>query len=114
VGSGGHRTVPDVSGDANPSTGYAIFSGGTWVEFGGTSCAAPLWSGFTALHDANSGTRQGNINPALYTISHGSGYATSFHDITSGSNGAFRAGTGYDQVTGLGTFNGSGLNSLLH
>jgi kumamolisin len=114
VGSGGHRTVPDVSGDANPSTGYAIFSGGTWVEFGGTSCAAPLWSGFTALHDANSGTRQGNINPALYTISHGSGYAASFHDITSGSNGAFRAGTGYDEVTGLGTINGTGLNSALH
>ncbi|HEY3610192.1 MAG TPA: S53 family peptidase, partial [Pseudonocardiaceae bacterium] len=55
VGSGGMRTVPDVSGDANPATGYAIFSAGTWVEFGGTSCAAPLWSGFTALHDANSG-----------------------------------------------------------
>jgi subtilase family serine protease len=114
VGSGGHRTVPDVSGDANPSTGYAIFSAGTWVEFGGTSCAAPLWSGFTALHNANAGTRQGNINPALYTISHGSGYAASFHDITSGSNGAFRAGTGYDEVTGLGTINGAGLNSALH
>jgi len=114
VGSGGHRTVPDVSGDANPNTGYAIFSAGQWVEFGGTSCAAPLWSGFTALHDANSGTRQGNINPALYTISHGSGYAAAFHDITSGSNGAFRAGTGYDEVTGLGSYNGSGLNSALH
>ncbi|HEX4704582.1 MAG TPA: S53 family peptidase [Pseudonocardiaceae bacterium] len=113
-GSNGHRTVPDVSGDANPATGYAIFSAGTWVEFGGTSCAAPLWSGFTALHDANSGTRQGNINPQLYTIGNGSSFTKDFHDITSGSNGAFRAGTGYDEVTGWGTYNGANLSAALH
>jgi len=112
-GSGGMRTVPDVSADANPSTGYAIFSGGTWVEFGGTSCAAPMWSGFTALHDANSGGRLGNANPALYQIAAGSGYTSAFHDITSGSNGAFSAGTGYDEVTGLGSYNGAGLNTAL-
>lgn len=112
-GSNGMRTVPDVSADANPSTGYAIFSAGSWVEFGGTSCAAPMWSGFTALHDANSGGRLGNANPALYQIAAGSGFTSAFHDITSGSNGAFRAGTGYDEVTGLGSYNGAGLNSAL-
>jgi subtilase family serine protease len=113
-GSNGHRTVPDVSADANPNTGYAIFSAGTWVEFGGTSCAAPMWSGFTALHDANSGTRQGNINPALYAIGNGSSYNADFHDIKSGSNGAFRAGTGYDEVTGWGSYNGAPLSAALH
>jgi kumamolisin len=112
-GSNGHRTVPDVSADANPSTGYAIFSAGTWVEFGGTSCAAPMWSGFTALHDALSGGRLGDANPALYQIAAGSGHASALHDITSGSNGAFRAGTGYDEVTGVGSYNGAGLNSAL-
>lgn len=113
TGSGGHRTVPDVSSDANPNTGFAIFSAGTWVEFGGTSCAAPLWSGFTALHDALSGGRLGDANPALYQIEKGSSGAGSFHDITSGNNGAFRAGTGYDEVTGLGSPNGAGLNTAL-
>jgi kumamolisin len=112
-GSNGKRTVPDVSADANPSTGYAIYSAGSWVEYGGTSCAAPMWAGFTALHDAAAGKGSGNINPALYQIAGGSGYSSAFHDITSGSNGAFRAGTGYDEVTGLGSYNGAGLNTAL-
>ena len=42
TGSGGHRTVPDVAGDADPNTGYAVYSDGAWEVYGGTSCAAPL------------------------------------------------------------------------
>ncbi len=112
-GSNGKRTVPDVSADANPSTGYAIYSAGGWVEYGGTSCAAPMWAGFTALHDQSAGSRAGNINPALYSVAGGSGYASDFHDITSGGNGAFRAGKGYDEVTGLGSYDGANLNTAL-
>jgi len=114
VGDNGMRTVPDVSSNADPNTGYAIFSAGQWQVFGGTSCAAPMWSGFTALRDASHGSLLGNANPALYQIAAGSGYTSAFNDITSGSNGAFSAGPGYDEVTGLGSYIGAGLNSALN
>ena len=48
-GSTTKRNVPDVSLNADPNSGYAIYYNGGWVVYGGTSCAAPLWSAFTAL-----------------------------------------------------------------
>jgi kumamolisin len=111
--TGGKRAVPDVASDADPNTGYAIFSAGQWQVFGGTSCAAPMWSGLTALIDAKAGTNLGNGNAKFYSIAAGGNAATAFHDITSGSNGAFTAGAGYDEVTGLGTYDGAGLASAL-
>ncbi|HEY2694586.1 MAG TPA: S53 family peptidase [Pseudonocardiaceae bacterium] len=109
-GSGGMRTVPDISSDADPNTGYAVYSAGGWQEYGGTSCAAPMWAGFTALYNAKSGSKLGNANPALYKVGDTSG---AIHDITSGNNGAYRAGTGYDEVTGLGSYNGANLAAAL-
>ena len=109
----GRRAVPDVSLDADPNTGYAIFSAGQWLEFGGTSCAAPMWAGFAALYDAKSVGRLGNGNQAFYSIASGPAGGSAFHDITSGSNGAFDAGAGYDAVTGLGSYDGAGLAAAL-
>jgi kumamolisin len=109
----GARAVPDVSLDADPNTGYAIFSAGQWEVFGGTSCAAPMWAGFTALYDGESGSNLGNGNSAFYSIAAGPNYGSAFHDITSGSNGGFDAGTGYDAVTGLGSYDGAGLAAAL-
>ena len=37
------RGVPDVAGDADPATGYAISVDGRDAVFGGTSAVAPLW-----------------------------------------------------------------------
>jgi kumamolisin len=108
-----NRTVPDVSADANPSTGYAIYSAGSWVEYGGTSCAAPVWSGLTALIDGQSGSKLGNGDAKFAGVGGGSSYGSAFHDITSGSNGSFKAGTGYDDVTGWGTPQGAGLYTAL-
>ncbi len=117
TGTSTMRTVPDVSGDADPNTGYSIFSGGTWTEFGGTSCAAPLWSGFTALINqreaAAARPNLGFANPALYPILGGANYATSFHDVKTGSNGDFTATTGYDDVTGIGSPIADGLVTTL-
>jgi kumamolisin len=110
---GGKRLVPDVSLDADPNTGYAIFSAGQWDVFGGTSCAAPMWAGFTALYDAKAGANLGNGNAKFYAIGAGGNGGTAFHDITSGSNGAFAAGTGFDEVTGLGSYDGAALASAL-
>jgi kumamolisin len=109
----GQRAVPDVSLNADPNTGYAVFSAGQWEVFGGTSCAAPMWSGFTALYNATAGSNLGNGDAAFYSIAAGASYGSAFHDITSGSNGAFDAGTGYDAVTGLGSYDGAGLVAAL-
>jgi kumamolisin len=109
----GMRTVPDVSSDADPNTGYAIFSAGQWQVFGGTSCAAPMWAGFTALFDAKAGTNLGNGNTKFYAIGNGANYGTAFHDVSTGNNGGFQAGTGYDDVTGWGSYDGAGLASAL-
>jgi kumamolisin len=113
-GSGGMRTVPDVASNADPFTGDAVFSAGDWTVVGGTSAAAPMWAGFTALHDALSHGRLGNANPAYYAIAAGPAYGTAFNDITDGSNGAFDAGPGYDEVTGLGSYDGAQLHAVLH
>jgi kumamolisin len=111
--SSGKRAVPDVSLDADPRTGYAIFSAGQWDVFGGTSCAAPMWAGFTALFDAKSGANLGNGNSKFYSIAGGADAGTAFHDITSGSNGGFQAGQGFDDVTGVGSYDGAGLAGAL-
>lgn len=126
------RDVPDVALSASADhDGYMVYttSGRVtgWYVFGGTSCAAPTFSGILTLLDqylvsngyqSNSGL--GNVNSHLYS------YATStpnaFHDITTGNNivsvstcsgprctpvtatsGGYSAGVGYDQVTGLGS-----------
>ncbi len=112
------RMVPDVSSNADPNSGFAVYSQGSWGVVGGTSAAAPTWAGFTALVNQKAAAaghaKVGLANPALYQIGAGSNRAASFHDVTSGSNGNFSAGTGYDQVTGLGTPVGDGLaNALL-
>jgi kumamolisin len=104
TGVNGKRTVPDVSADADPNSGYAIYSAGSWQVYGGTSCAAPMWAGFAALV----GGKLGAANQALYGVK-GNG----FHDVTSGSNGTFTAGQGYDQVTGWGSYDGAKLAAAL-
>jgi kumamolisin len=116
-GVGGKRTVPDVASLADPNTGVASYSDGGWGVAGGTSLAAPLWASFAALYDqaAASGGKPalGPANTALYQVASGSSAGSAFHDITSGSNGTFSAGTGYDQVTGLGSYDFSNLTKAL-
>lgn len=85
---------------------------------GGTSFAAPIFAGMLAILNQKGGynTGQGLFNKTLYQMASNSAtYSTAFHDVTSGDNkcnagssqcsGAigFSAGTGYDQVTGLGS-----------
>ena len=108
------REVPDVSADAAPSTGYVVYDGGSWRAFGGTSAAAPVWAGLTALADASglggcsTSTPLGFINPLLYAIAAGTNGSAAFTDVTTGNNSitssaAYPATTGYDMASGLGT-----------
>jgi kumamolisin len=102
--SGGGRGVPDVCGDADPSTGYTIRVDGQTMVIGGTSAVAPLWAGLIAVANAQNGRSAGFLQPALYAAK---GKAA-FRDITSGTNYSgspigFSAGPGWDACTGLGS-----------
>jgi subtilase family serine protease len=101
------RTVPDVSYNADPSTGYPVYitnyHGSTgWITVGGTSAGAPQWAAQQALVNAARSTSLSNADSSIYSTA-GAAYSTDFSDITSGSNGGYSAGTGYDFVTGLGS-----------
>lgn len=106
---GGHagRGVPDVAGDADPATGYEIVLGGTTQTFGGTSAVAPLWSALIARINSELGRAAGFIHPRLYAR------PSAFHDVVSGNNGAYAAGTGWDACTGLGSPDGTLVRDAL-
>jgi kumamolisin len=101
------RGTPDVSGDADPETGYNVLIDGTKTVIGGTSAVAPLWAGLIARINAANGTPLGLVNPALYAT------AASFNDIAQGNNGDFAAAVGWDACTGLGSPNGTKLAAAL-
>jgi kumamolisin len=103
------RGVPDVAGDADPQTGYQTLVDGSEQVVGGTSAVAPLWAGLVALLNQSLGAPLGFANPRLYELLG----TVAFHDITSGSNGAYSAGPGWDACTGLGSPDGTQLASGL-
>jgi subtilase family serine protease len=95
-------------------------SGGNYLTAaGGTSFAAPIFAGMIALINQKRGWTEGQgvANTTLYKLAADSStYSSGFHDVTSGNNdcnagstycgtttGGFKAGTGYDEVTGLGS-----------
>jgi kumamolisin len=110
AGSFAGRGVPDVAGDADPTTGYIIRVDGQTMPIGGTSAVAPLWAGLIAMNNAQNKTTAGFLQPAIYTAK----AKAAFHDITSGNNGAFSAGPGWDACTGLGSPIGTALIALLN
>jgi kumamolisin len=99
--------VPDVSGDADPETGYDVRIDGTDTVIGGTSAVAPLWAGLIARINAKNGTPVGFVNPRLYAS------PKAFRDITTGNNGDFKATVGWDACTGLGSPIGTGVAAAL-
>ena len=109
---GGHvgRGVPDVCGDASPRSGYIVRVDGQQTVIGGTSAVAPLWSGLIALLNQHFGHPVGYLNPVIYGLP---ASAKAFRDITSGNNGAYRAGAGWDACTGLGSPDGANLMAAL-
>jgi kumamolisin len=104
------RGVPDVSGDADPDTGYNILVDGSQEVVGGTSAVAPLWAALVALLNQQLNTRLGFINTALYALAEPN---NGFNDITDGNNGSYSAGPGWDPCTGLGSPIGTTLATLL-
>jgi hypothetical protein len=115
------RNIPDVALTADNI--WITYDNGSSGGVGGTSCAAPLWAAYTALINqqalANGRQPVGFVNPSLYSIANGPGYASAFHDIATGNNTnktsstKFFAASGYDLCTGLGTPAGSALINAL-
>ncbi len=109
--AGGGRGLPDVAGDADPSTGYVVRVDGQTMVIGGTSAVAPLWAGLIALANQQNGVAAGLINPAIYAAS----AKKAFRDITQGNNGpgGYSAGPGWDACTGQGSPVGSAVIGVL-
>ena len=111
------RSVPDVALNSDPETGYSIYYGGSFTVYGGTSAAAPLWAGFTALvnqqRTAAGKAPVGFLNPPIYQIGASAAYTANFHDVTTGNNLYYPALPGYDNATGWGSFIGSALLNTL-
>jgi subtilase family serine protease len=107
--SDGVRTTPDVSFNADPTTGVSVYDSvayngqSGWFVIGGTSAAAPAWAGLVAI--ADQGLATGGVGTLsttevltdLYSLP-----SADYNDITTGSNG-YSATAGYDLVTGRGT-----------
>ncbi len=127
-GSTTKRNFPDVALIAEDV--FVIADNGTQYQgVGGTSCAAPLWAGFTALVNqrgtANGLSPVGFLNPVIYRIGTGTTYTACFHDTTTGDNTSpdlrnpngstnqFYAVAGYDLCTGWGTPTGTNLINAL-
>ena len=118
MGSTTWRNTPDVCANADNVYLYSSNGkkGGGW---GGTSFAAPLWAGFTALMNQQGAAEGlppvGFLNPVLYAIASGTNYADCFHDITSGNDtwkkspDLFYAVPGYDLCCGVGSMTGTNL-----
>ena len=116
--TGGLRGNPDVSYDADPSSGVAVYDSlgdqglKGWIQVGGTSAGSPQWAALNAIANAgrtsplSSTSTTTPTNVAIYNIAK-TAYSTNFRDITSGTNGSCgsicTAGPGYDFVTGLGS-----------
>ena len=121
-GSTTYRNDPDVSAEANFDNPI-VSRGKLSTGWGGTSFAAPRWAGFLTLVNQQAVSKGhatvGFVNPALYNVGLGTSYATTFHDITSGSNpsgggkrASFNAVTGFDLVTGWGSPQAALVNAL--
>ena len=123
VPAGNYRSVPDVALTASVIIPYRIVSEGSEILVGGTSASTAVFAGVVGLFNhylvskgIESQPGLGNISPMLYHLA--STVPGAFHDITTGSNlvpcaagspdcsGGFlgyKAGPGYDRVTGLGS-----------
>ncbi|HXB55404.1 MAG TPA: S53 family peptidase [Vicinamibacteria bacterium] len=119
--SKGGRGLPDVSGNADPASGYQVLIQGASKVLGGTSAVAPLWAGLLALiSQQRAGKGKGPLgflNPILYGLPSS---ANAFQDVVNGNNdifgtlrGKYPAGPGWDPCTGLGTPNGTNLSAAL-
>ncbi len=104
------RGVPDVASDADPNSGYRVVVDGKSEVIGGTSAAAPLWSGLFALVNESAGAPSGQPHITLYA------HPQALRDTTQGDNLSggigYKATKGWDACTGLGSPKGAAIAAL--
>ncbi len=115
VPTDGMRDMPDVSLDASNNVGYEVMIQGALQDIGGTSASSPSLAGIMALIVQNlGGAWQGNANPVFYQLGNAQysgtqGASVVYHNITTGDNGYYASGPGYNQTTGLGSVDATAL-----
>jgi len=119
-GSTVNRNIPDV---ALTGDNVFVYADGGPMSVAGTSCATPLWAGFTSLINQQAASNNlaavGFLNSKIYALAKTTNYAVCFNDIIVGNNEwsssptNFPATAGYDLCTGLGTPNGTNLINAL-
>ena len=82
---------------------YQVFIRGQNVSDGGTSASTPLWAALIALVNQGIGGRAGLLQTILYAL------PAALNDVTTGDNGAYSAGPGWDACTGLGSPKGTAI-----
>jgi kumamolisin len=101
------RGAPDMTGNADPLTGYLVMVNQVMSVIGGTSAVAPLMAALLARINALNGKPSGFIHPVIYKG------AASFVPVTEGNNGAYKASAGWSAATGVGRPDGKKLQALL-
>ncbi|MBV8658797.1 MAG: S8/S53 family peptidase [Burkholderiales bacterium] len=111
LGTSTKRGVPDISFDADPNSGAQVIVNGSLSQIGGTSLAAPLFTGFWARIQSVQGNTLVSPNPAIYKYAKAN--PSAFHDVTTGSNGGYKAKAGWDYATGWGSLNVANFANLV-
>jgi pseudomonalisin/xanthomonalisin len=101
VVSGTGRGVPDISFDSNRQSGAVIIVAGQTLRGGGTSLAAPIFTGFWARIQAMNGDKLGFPGMVLY--GEGPANPQMFHDVVHGNNKGYTAAPGWDFASGFGS-----------
>jgi len=103
LGSSNKRGTPDISFNADPASGALVIVNGSNQQIGGTSLAAPIFTGFWAR--VQSMNNNSLPFPAAAIYQKAASTPGMFHDVTTGSNGGYTAKAGWDYASGFGSLN---------
>ena len=111
LGTSTKRGTPDIALDADPASGALVLVNGSTEQIGGTSLAAPLFTGFWARVQSMNNNALPFPSSNLYARA--AANPGMFHDVTSGSNGGYTAKTGWDYASGYGSLNMANFASVM-
>ena len=105
--TGTKREIPDISADADPFSGPAMYDadagngfGGGWIQVGGTSVSSPLLAGIVNRAGKFNTSTQAELTMMYNEYSNSTQYKADFRDITRGGSSCK---VGWDVCTGIGS-----------
>lgn len=99
---GTHRGVPDLSADADPNSGPAMYDldgGFGWFQVGGTSVSSPYLAGVTNAAGRLRTSSKSELSAIYAEYANATKYKAFFRDITAGGS---ECKVGWDFCTGVG------------